>query len=120
MLRVIARVATALLLLGAVIGAARFVIHGPVKPSSLAHSVAFETDSAGIQLGYDECERGPRKWICDVLDSSGSGSARYAVVVDEGSCWRARRMDRGGYEGVMPRTAEGCVHLIEWSLLELL
>jgi hypothetical protein len=38
-------------------------------------------------------------------------------VRDGTSCWRGRRVGRGGYDGEMPRDITGCVRLWQWSLL---
>ena len=55
-----------------------------------------------------------------ISDGEGSGTAIYRVRVRPGSsCWNARRVrDLSG--GDMPRRADGCVYLWQWSLASLL
>jgi hypothetical protein len=110
--------ATAIVAAGLYALAARFVIHGPVRDHSLHRSVSLAAGSAAL-LGSDPSDRcvphGPRRWHCDVWDSGGSGTVRYAVRVQpDGSCWDARLDSSPGEP--MPETVSGCVHRWQWAI----
>jgi hypothetical protein len=111
---VLVLVATALL--------GRYVVRGPADSDGLAVALARETRSADQMFDEQRCRRTDRvgAYRCEVADSEGSGSAIYRVRVRPGSsCWDARRVrDLSG--GDMPRRAEGCVYLWQWSLGGLL
>jgi hypothetical protein len=94
---------------------ARVVLHGPVGERSLAVSVGLAAGS-GLELedDHDRCVRrpAPRRWDCEVTDADARGTVTYRVAVRRHtSCWRARRLGRGGG---MPRRVEGCVHVWQW------
>lgn len=101
---------------------ARFVVHGPVDGTSLHDSITAATPSAGGFLGdLTGCRAAvaARTWSCSVIDEHRSGGADYLVTVEAGSsCWRAElTLDQS--EGNMPKRVRGCVHLWQWSLLDL-
>ncbi|MGE4178121.1 MAG: hypothetical protein AB7G65_20030 [Thermoleophilia bacterium] len=54
---------------------------------------------------YPYCDAlAPNVWRCNVLDSEGSGSASYRVLVRAGSsCWRAQRIADHSERGMPPR-----------------
>ena len=110
------------LLLASVALIARFVLHGPVNGRSLHQAVVRESDSAEILFDSEgKCRplesRGT--WRCVVSDDQGSGSVAYRVVVSpDSSCWEGRLTSDGG-EGPMPQRIHGCVHLWQWTLVEI-
>jgi hypothetical protein len=101
---------------------ARFVLHGPVSPDSLAEAVTRESDSAGSSLDDPgRCRQASAAiWSCSVLDEQGSGGATYKVTVNaDGSCWEAT-LDQDSSEGGMPGSLDGCVYRWQWALTDLL
>jgi hypothetical protein len=101
---------------------ARFVLHGPVTPDSLAEALTRESDSAGSTLADPgRCRQtSAAVWSCSVVDQQGSGGARYEVRVDaDGSCWRATLADDYSEDG-MPKSVDGCVYRWQWALTDLL
>jgi hypothetical protein len=112
----------ALVAFGAYALLARFVLHGPVTPDSLAEALTRESDSAGSTLGDPgRCRQtAATTWNCSVVDRQGSGGARYTVTVDaDRSCWQAT-LDEDHSEGGMPGIVNGCVHRWQWALTDLL
>jgi hypothetical protein len=84
---------------------------GPISPNALYWSVSLEV--GGTQLfGSDGCtKQHGRRWICQITDGQGSGSAAYDVVL-EGDCWQARRTPgETSVEGSMAIRASDCVGL---------
>ena len=84
---------------------------GPISPNALYWSVSLEV--GGTQLfGSDGCtKQHGRRWICQITDGQGSGSAAYDVVL-EGDCWQARRTPgETSFEGSMAIRASDCVGL---------
>lgn len=109
-----------LALLGLYLLLATFVLHGPVNERSLVRSVSGVAGSAAEPFrGCDRDDAQPHAWTCAVYDKEGSGGGRYRVTVrHESSCWRAVLVrDQFTSEG-MPRTLDGCVRKLEWSLLD--
>ena len=116
------RVLYAGLLLASVALLARFVLHGPVNGRSLHQAVVRESGSAEILFDSEGRCRSlePRGiWTCVVGDAQGSGNVAYRVVVRPGSsCWEGQLIGDAG-EGPMPEAIRGCVHLWQWTLIEI-
>jgi hypothetical protein len=100
---------------------ARWVLHGPVTPHSLAVSLDREAGSGGLE-DVSPCRRtGAGAWTCDAHSEELSAAQRYELrMVPDGSCWRARRIDFSGPASDLPRVADDCVRLWQWSALDLL
>lgn len=108
-----------LLVVGAA-SAARWVVHGPVNSDSLAEAVAIE---AGASFPGSGCTfvKKSRTWICMISSREGSGTVTYELTMqDDSSCFDGVKVasDSEPPEDE-PKTISGCVHLWQWSLLDL-
>jgi hypothetical protein len=83
-------------------------------PSAAAINWSIARHAGGsLLLGIDQCrERRPGLSLCDVPDSSNSGSATYRVQLD-GRCYRARKVTTDSNEEgpYLPRVVNECVAL---------
>ena len=95
-------------------------LHGPVAADSLGVSLDRSIGTGGMADAPDCRQRGARMWQCDVVEPEQSGGARYLVRTrPDGSCWTAERIEDYS-EGPMPRSAQDCVRLWQWSETDLL
>jgi hypothetical protein len=102
---------------------ARFVLHGPVDPMSLAVSVRREAASTDVYATADDpCRRiRPSVWMCIAHDGydprhSRSRYVEYRVRIRQGSCWDGHLVN--GWPGTSkPHAIRGCVHRWQWRFL---
>ena len=120
------RLLIAFVLLVAVAGLARFVLHGPVTGESLALSVDREIGAGGmVDDELPACRRDtPATWRCEAYSSELSGPVRYDVVERaNSSCWDAERAERSAraveLATDLPARASGCVHRWQWTAVDL-
>jgi hypothetical protein len=102
--------AVAVAVLGAVfLGVAAVMDEPPaLTAKSLAASVEGKTGSSAVLDSGTCSRRSTTAWLCEVPDTSGSGTASYSLTVTSERCWRAQRV--GGHPASMSDTASGCVH----------
>ena len=108
--------AAALLAVPAGAAAIYYLLPVPVTESTLAHSIARETDSLTLYSFASCSERPGRGWRCNVPDRSDSGSVTYAVTAGD-QCWHATLRTEGA-EGAMPARADGCATLRDAGVLD--
>ena len=101
---------------------ARWVIHGPVKASSLEHSVESSSDLSGtVGTRSGTCQRTVQRaiWTCTLEGSHGRGNVTYSITVKPGSsCWTGVVLVQDPIEP-LPARIDGCVHLWQWSLADI-
>jgi hypothetical protein len=97
--------AAALLAVPVGVVATYFFLPVPISERTLVNSMERKTDSAG--LGSQCSERRHRRWLCNINDGHGSGSAGYDVTAGR-SCWHGSRSGRRDAETPMPERPGGC------------
>lgn len=85
-----------------------------VDSKAVAYSLSGESGSI-LFRSVDSCDRIKRQqYDCFVVDTGGSSSVKYRVVVDGRGCWRATLTQRGN-EGQMPRRPASCISLWDYQ-----
>jgi hypothetical protein len=100
-------------ILGALFLVIAFLLWRPALVLGIDRDALSRSLAGEVGLLSGECTRSrDGSWRCSVRDSSGGGG-QYRVVTHSLGCWHAVRVGRPSVEGGSPRTASGCIGLLD-------